>query len=362
MTTTRALGVLVLAVSLLGGPGAQAAPAGDADADGLPDAWERNGVLIDTPAGTRWLDLPAMGADPERPDLFLQIDWMADATHDQRPAPAAIALLTEAFASAPWVSPTGSVGIALHVDAGADSVLAPGRAWGVLSRSRVLPWRENLGTAATDSYDWHEYDALRDQPGGFTDAGRAPVFHYAVFGRFHDLDAPGGGGASGISNGIGGTNLLITLGNFTDGVGTPREQAGTLMHELGHNLGLRHGGCDDTNMKPGYASVMNYAFQMQGLVRGGRPGVIDYARGVEPTLDEALAPPPAGLLALPATPVLASVATGDARSGSAVRPVGQPGAAPPANPACADGTAINDWARVRLRGRTLGVAAPARRR
>ncbi len=30
------------------------------------------------------------------------------------------------------------------------------------------------------------------------------------------------------------------------------------MHELGHNLGLRHGGMDDLNCKPNYLSVMNY--------------------------------------------------------------------------------------------------------
>jgi hypothetical protein len=359
-TTTRALGALVLAVMVLGAGPAFAAPPGDADADGLPDAWETHGVLVDTPAGARWVDLPAMGADPARPDIFLQIDWMADAGHDQRPHPEALAMVRAAFADAPWVSPTGSVGIAVHIDAGPDSVLAPGRTWGTLSRARVLPWRENIGSAATDSYDWHDYEEVRDEPGGFTDTGRGPIFHYAVFGHFHDQDAPGGGGASGISNGIGGTNLLVTLGNFTDGVGTPLEQAGTLMHELGHNLGLRHGGCDDANMKPGYASVMNYAFQMQGLVRAGRHGVIDYARGVEPALDDALASQSSGLLALPAPPSRASVATGDARSGSAVRRGGAPGAAPPADTACADGAAIDDWARVRLRVRALGAPAAAR--
>jgi hypothetical protein len=32
------------------------------------------------------------------------------------------------------------------------------------------------------------------------------------------------------------------------------------MHELGHNLGLRHGGIDDINYKPNYFSIMNYLF------------------------------------------------------------------------------------------------------
>jgi len=62
-----------------------------------------------------------MGADPDRPDVFLQIDWMADAKHDQHPDPAAIALVVDAFRRAPVRSPTGSTGIALHVDAGPES-------------------------------------------------------------------------------------------------------------------------------------------------------------------------------------------------------------------------------------------------
>ncbi len=37
------------------------------------------------------------------------------------------------------------------------------------------------------------------------------------------------------------------------------------MHELGHNLGLQHGGADDWNNKPNYLSVMNYLFQQDGL-------------------------------------------------------------------------------------------------
>src|SRR2546428_13332921 len=96
---------------------AEARPLADRDGDGLPDVWERHGVTIDGGAGPRFIDLPAMGADPARPDIFLQIDWMDGAEHDQRPAPEAIRLVVEAFANAPYVSPNGSTRDRLHADA-----------------------------------------------------------------------------------------------------------------------------------------------------------------------------------------------------------------------------------------------------
>jgi hypothetical protein len=37
------------------------------------------------------------------------------------------------------------------------------------------------------------------------------------------------------------------------------------MHELGHNLGLHHGGNEDANYKPNQVSVMNYMYQFAGL-------------------------------------------------------------------------------------------------
>jgi hypothetical protein len=356
----RHLASWMVAVALLLAPHAGLA-APDADGDGLPDAWEERGVMLDGGAGARWIDLPAMGADPRRPDIFLQIDWMEGAGHRQRPSAQGIRLVIEAFANAPYVSPTGSVGIALHVDAGPNSLLdASGATWGTLSRARAIPWKKNLGTAAKGSYDWKAFDAIRNEIGGFRDTGRAPVFHYAIFGQYHDLDDPHGGGASGIARGIGGTDLLVTLGNFTDGVGTPREQAGTIMHELGHNLGLRHGGCDDSNMKAGYASVMNYAFQMEGIVRGGTRGVLDYSRGASPPLDDALVDDPIALLVSTwvdgSARARSCVASGSVGAGSAVRPPPPLPAVSRADDAC-DGS-FNDWANIRLRVGTIGRGAP----
>ena len=74
-----------------------------------------------------------------------------------------------------------------------------------------------------------------------------------------------------------GADILVTLGAFSDTEGkpggTPFMQAGTLMHEWGHNGELTHGGrAGDANCKPTYVSVMNYLYQLRGLLDdGGRP-------------------------------------------------------------------------------------------
>jgi uncharacterized repeat protein (TIGR01451 family) len=53
--------------------------------------------------------------------------------------------------------------------------------------------------------------------------------------------------------------------------------AGTLMHELGHNLNLQHGGSDGINCKPNYISVMNYDLQFGIPQNAGVAQIIDYS-------------------------------------------------------------------------------------
>ena len=79
-----------------------------------------------------------------------------------------------------------------------------------------------------------------------------------------------------------------------ESVGTRTQQAGTLMHEFGHSLGLHHGGNDELNNKPNYLSVMNYSFQACLVPVSPTPGIVpggcDFSRNVvnlaETNLDE----------------------------------------------------------------------------
>ena len=83
---------------------------------------------------------------------------------------------------------------------------------------------------------------------------------------------------TGISEDIPADSFIVALGQYPGQVGTSFQQAGTFMHELGHNLGLHHGGMEDTNFKPNYLSVMNYLFQLSGINLRTIGGIIDYSR------------------------------------------------------------------------------------
>ena len=54
------------------------------------------------------------------------------------------------------------------------------------------------------------------------------------------------------------------------------------MHEIGHTLGLRHGGEDNVNCKPNYRSVMSYSRQFAGSPIPGRR--LDFSRSADPVL------------------------------------------------------------------------------
>jgi len=257
---------------------------GDTDGDALPDQWETNGVDTDGD-GTIDLDLPAMGADPRHKDIFVELDFMPP----HRLALEAGRLITTAFADAPVTNPDGTTGIALHLDNGADSVMNPrtGATWGGLSRQNALIHQNVLGSIGpTGHYDWGPFDALKSTS---FESRRAGAFHYAISGHGHD------GRGSGIARDIPSSDLLMTLGagcaainGGVDCTLDPMAQAGTLMHELGHNLGLHHGGADDLVRKPNYLSVMNYAFQLTGLMRANSTFVLDYSRFAIPLDESAL--------------------------------------------------------------------------
>jgi len=260
----------------------------DTDGDGLWDCWEDRARWPDNLPGIDFdgdgvrdlvLCIGTECADPNIKDIFVEIDYMGPgAAHPQGhlPDPVALANVQAAFADAPVDLPSG---VRLHflVD---DAI----------PHSDHLALQPCTAPPATGDADfdqvktaWFGTAAERTNPK--TILAKRYAFRYMVFG--HNLVGVGNSGCSEIP----GDDSAITLAGFgpTDPTdpyyqrGTTDEQAGTVMHELGHNLGLRHGGGDNVNCKPNYLSVMNYSRQLPDFLTN-RP--LDYSRGLLPTLSE----------------------------------------------------------------------------
>lgn len=89
----------------------------DTDNDGLLDVWEKFGVDTNND-GIIDLDLPALGANPLRKDVFIETDYLAAPNHSHGPRKDAIDRIVASFANAPIPNPDGTSGVQLHVDVG----------------------------------------------------------------------------------------------------------------------------------------------------------------------------------------------------------------------------------------------------
>lgn len=262
----------------------------DSDGDALPDAWEINGI--------EGVELPEMGADPFIRDIFVEIDYMRDFTHTHQPSPLATKRVMESFQQN---------GINLHVDAGFTSLMTlnPPRQWLERSNSNSVGHTDLLGGFSNDNYLWEGssgvfFNGYKNSSNNFL-ASRRGIFHYVIFA--HHLNVLCGDiptkcpanadpnmpiGFSGVSNGIPGSDFIVSLGERRR---PEAEEAGTFMHELGHNINLTHEGNQNTangvfNYKPNFLSVMNYAYQKSGISSIAEASKLDYSSGQQSILQE----------------------------------------------------------------------------
>jgi hypothetical protein len=244
----------------------------DTDGDGLLDCWETAGITIDG------VTYQLAGANPNRKDVYIELDYM----QHHHPDLTAVQQVIAAFAAAPVQNPDGSTGITLHVDIGeqlphkSSLVLVPCTA----------PHAVDADTADFDQLKAANFGTAAERAAGTT-LHKSFAYHYGIFA--HNLY--GAGTTSGCSE-VHGNDFVVTLGSWArrtnpypvldtevHNIGSIIEQAGTLMHEAGHNFDLRHGGLDNINCKPNYPSVMSYSRQMTA-------GMLDYSPADLPDLNE----------------------------------------------------------------------------
>lgn len=225
----------------------------DIDQDGIPDCSEVEGSTF---AG---ISLYQLGARVNQRDIFIEVDYMDSNDEGVIPRQEALQKVVNSFANK---------NIAVHFDVGDlfDQAEGINPVKFDLGGGNQVPFSAGIGLniPASDSRT-DLYDIKRSH----FNFSRLPIFHYMLMANSQEQD--GSSGSSGIAE-INANDFLISLGGWelkSDSDANINKliniQASTIMHELGHNLGLLHGGDEERNNKPNYLSIMNYLYQLEGL-------------------------------------------------------------------------------------------------
>ena len=243
----------------------------DTDGDAIQDGDEVLGTL----AG---LNLPAMGASPLKKNILLEYDWFDDnndsgtcAAHTHRPTQAMLDRTSAAFAAAPVANPDGTTGVTLIHDYGQG---------GPFTGGNFVADADGVIAGGVNSADFQAIKAANFA------GNRQGYVHYVLLPHRYNLTSDSSGQAE-----LPGNDLIVSLYCFSGTTNT----ANTIMHELGHNLFLRHGGSTNCNWMPNYNSVMNYRYQFPGIDSdascnaigsNGETNILSYSIGSRLALNE----------------------------------------------------------------------------
>jgi hypothetical protein len=270
------------------------------------------GLAAAVPSGT--------AADSPYLNVWVHYDYMVGSGYSDAPSPAAIQIVVDAFKAH---------GITLHIDPHHTAI--PARKVIVPDWPSFYAQEPGFDDPSCTGPDAVLFSALKNQY--FQPKGNHP-WHYAVFGDYVFTDSgtdadncPGAPelGTFGVQFGMTGYSQLgfdetardtefdfgydfvLAVQPLRDCpecfLGTTQAEAALFMHELGHNLGLCHGGpalegtCpfgdNAIEFKPNYLSVMNPLFEAIGIPYASTPGSttvvgyrIDYSDTQLPDLNE----------------------------------------------------------------------------
>ena len=267
----------------------------DSDSDGLLDIWE-DGVYTAPSGGT--VNLAAMGTGKYKKDLLVEAEWVAAAAPGTANYDDTIWSLWKDWSiKIPLLNPDGTRGLNLIIDRGQGGAFTEGG-------QTLTPNHRAMGYESCSSSGWVDFMTYKNN---FFNRDRSGLFHYLILGRaaWCGSEATMGGEARFPLDGptascpeCGGDNLFVVCTGCSSEV-----TAGIVAHEMGHDLGLSHGGLyptlgpvDHNNDKPNSHSIMNYRWTVGGIPAGcgqnelprdsgtGPKGV--FGQGMLATIDE----------------------------------------------------------------------------
>jgi len=184
----------------------------------------------------------------EATEFKIEIDYMVGTDHTHEPSAAVIATVVDMFACQ---------GHVLTID-----------------KSDAIPHHEFLRRDPDDcAGSLFSYDGSADSFGAIYDAyadhNWIEGWHYCIFAHAQEDEECEPSSSSGLGQRPG-FFFIVTLGTWPDQTGSEFEQAATLAHEFGHNLGLTHCGVEEGcsgigNYLPILPSTMSYRYQLVGV-------------------------------------------------------------------------------------------------
>ena len=244
----------------------------DTDGDGLSDRVEVYGInspafLLGSGGGTA-TDIRSRGASPLHKDLFIEIDYYhksdSNGTVSMYPSADLRNQIAAFYDSLDIPNPDERDGI--------NAVVVPGQPLDL------------DGLVCADEYKKASYRSSR----------RNGVFTHGLYcNRSTAAKRDGTIGTKGGGKGVVGGSLFAVSATPPNNDMTDTKVHNlyaVTLHELGHNLGLRHGGDEVMNCKPNYPSLLNYAYDYSFNVPSDDDVLattqLQYSNGGLPEVDE----------------------------------------------------------------------------
>ena len=216
----------------------------DTDRDGIPDANEM-------PSSTFFgMPLYEWGARVDKRDIFLYINYMNTNDGGVIPPKESLDKIVVAFSNK---------NINLHFDIG--DLYDQGTGFNTE--------RHDLSDDSHETPFASNCSGCGDYKNSYMPYTKRQIFYYLII---YEGSASVGGFAQ-----LRGTDQYVYIkrnffSNSFPSNYSINQIASVIMHELGHNLGLHHGGGESQNSKPNYYSIMNYLYGYSGLPPAGNPG------------------------------------------------------------------------------------------